>query len=104
MEDCITAISGTKRLAGSPVRTSPVKRSAFVGITPQKEFPFINTPPNRPFRVSIEGNIGAGKSTLLEYFLKSPGIETYPVGKINKILAINNNTHSFRNPFNYGEI
>lgn len=78
MEDCITAISGTKRLAGSPVRTSPVKRSAFVGITPQKEFPFINTPPNRPFRVSIEGNIGAGKSTLLEYFSKSPGIETYP--------------------------
>ncbi|KAI4456553.1 deoxynucleoside kinase [Holotrichia oblita] len=78
MEDCITAISGNKRAAGSPVCSSPIKRSTFVGITPLKEYPFINTPVDRPFRVSIEGNIGAGKSTLLKHFANFPGIETYP--------------------------
>ncbi|KAK9727470.1 Deoxynucleoside kinase [Popillia japonica] len=78
MEDCITAISRNKRPAESPVRSSPIKRSTFVGITPLKEYPFINTPVDRPFRVSIEGNIGAGKSTLLKHFANFPGIETYP--------------------------
>lgn len=81
MEDCITAISRNKRPAESPVRSSPIKRSTFVGITPLKEYPFINTPVDRPFRVSIEGNIGAGKSTLLKHFANFPGIETYPVSK-----------------------
>lgn len=78
MEDCITAISGLKRPATSPTRSSPIKRSTFVGLTPQKEYPFINTPTDRPFKVSIEGNIGSGKSTLIRYFSKFPGIETYP--------------------------
>lgn len=81
MESCITAISSLKRPGDSPVRTSPIKRSNFVGITPQKEYPFINTPKNRPFRVSVEGNIGAGKSTLIKYFSNIPGIETYAVSE-----------------------
>lgn len=79
MEGCITTINGTKRPAASPGKTSPIKKTNFVGITPQKEFPYINTPTDRPFRISIEGNIGAGKSTLIKYFSQFPGIETYPV-------------------------
>lgn len=39
----------------------------------------VSLPNNRPFRVSIEGNIGAGKSTLIKHFSKVDGIETYPV-------------------------
>lgn len=90
MEDCITAISRNKRPAESPVRSSPIKRSTFVGITPLKEYPFINTPVDRPFRVSIEGNIGAGKSTLLKHFANFPGIETYPVSKYGISFNIKN--------------
>lgn len=51
----------------------------FVGITPTKELTNIKTPTDRPFRVSIEGNIGAGKSTLIKYFKDQQGIEVYPV-------------------------
>lgn len=55
---------------------SPGKSAIFQGITPIKE---IKTDKNedRPFRVSIEGNIGAGKSTCIEYFKKVPQIETH---------------------------
>ncbi|XP_030746410.1 thymidine kinase 2, mitochondrial-like, partial [Sitophilus oryzae] len=58
--------------------SSPNKRTNFVGISPLKELTNIKTPTDRPFRVSIEGNIGAGKSTLIEYFKNMEGIETHP--------------------------
>ncbi|KAJ8986168.1 hypothetical protein NQ317_005642 [Molorchus minor] len=58
--------------------TSPANKTNFVGISPLKELTNITTPTDRPFRVSIEGNIGAGKSTLVKYFENMPNIETYP--------------------------
>lgn len=67
-----------KRTGDSYEQDSPNKKT-FVGISPLKEFTNITTPSDRPFRVSVEGNIGAGKSSLIEYFSKFPGIETYPV-------------------------
>ncbi|XP_060522398.1 deoxynucleoside kinase-like isoform X2 [Cylas formicarius] len=76
MEGVITTISGLKRPAASP-RGSPSKRTNFVGISPMKELTNVKTPTDRPFRVSIEGNIGAGKSTLIKYFQEMDGIETY---------------------------
>ncbi|XP_050311528.1 deoxynucleoside kinase-like [Anthonomus grandis grandis] len=54
-----------------------VKKTNFVGISPLKELTNVKTPTDRPFRVSIEGNIGAGKSTLIRYFQGMEGIETY---------------------------
>lgn len=30
----------------------------------------VRTPTNRPFTVTVEGNIGSGKTTFLEYFKK----------------------------------
>lgn len=77
MEGVITTISGLKRPAAAAV-SSPNKRTNFVGISPLKELTNIKTPTDRPFRVSIEGNIGAGKSTLIEYFKNMEGIETHP--------------------------
>lgn len=71
---------------------SPGNRSKFLGISPLKEVTNISTPTDRPFRVSIEGNIGAGKSTLIEYFKSYPEIEAYGVMKffyIFKILTSN---------------
>ncbi|KAJ8923106.1 hypothetical protein NQ315_001659 [Exocentrus adspersus] len=76
MEGIITTISGLKRPAASP-SVSPNKKTNFVGISPMKELTNVKTPTDRPFRVSIEGNIGAGKSTLINYFSKMPGIETF---------------------------
>lgn len=79
MEGVITTISGLKRPAASP-SSSPSKKTNFVGISPLKELTNVKTPTERPFRVSIEGNIGAGKSTLIRHFQGMEGIETYAVG------------------------
>lgn len=79
MEGYIVTAAGEKRPIPSPEKGSPAKRTNFVGISPQKELTNISTPTDRPFRVSIEGNIGAGKSSLIKYFSNFPGIETYPV-------------------------
>lgn len=68
-----------KRTADSSEQESPNKKTKFVGISPLKELTNITTPTDRPFRVSVEGNIGAGKSSLINYFSKFPGIETFPV-------------------------
>lgn len=68
----------TKRAPEAVFHNSP-KKVNFNGITPLKNFKDVETPTDRPFRVSIEGNIGAGKSTLIKYFENMPGIETYPV-------------------------
>ncbi|CAG9768511.1 unnamed protein product [Ceutorhynchus assimilis] len=76
MEGVITTISGMKRPAASPTCT-PKKKTNFVGISPMKELTNVKTPTDRPFRVSIEGNIGAGKSTLIKHFQGMEGIETY---------------------------
>lgn len=76
MEGVITTISGLKRPAASPF-SSPSKKTNFVGISPMKELTNVKTPTDRPFRVSIEGNIGAGKSSLIKYFEGMEGIETY---------------------------
>lgn len=78
MEGVITTMSGQKRPAASPT-VSPSKKTNFVGISPLKELTNVKTPTDRPFRVSIEGNIGAGKSTLIKYFSNIPGIETFAV-------------------------
>lgn len=78
MEGVVTTISGLKRPAASP-RDTPTKKTNFVGISPLKELTNVKTPTDRPFRVSIEGNIGAGKSTLIKYFAGIEGIETYAV-------------------------
>nr|XP_022903952.1 deoxynucleoside kinase-like isoform X1 [Onthophagus taurus] len=53
-------------------------KTAFKGITPEKRLTNIDIPENRPFKLSIEGNIGAGKSTLLEYLKSISGVEIYP--------------------------
>ncbi|KAF7265807.1 deoxynucleoside kinase-like isoform X2 [Rhynchophorus ferrugineus] len=76
MEGVITMANGMKRTAASP-NASPSKRTNFVGISPMKELTNVKTPTDRPFRVSIEGNIGAGKSTLIKYFQGMDGLETY---------------------------
>lgn len=36
-----------------------------------------NLAKNKPFRVSVEGNIGSGKSTLMKYFQRFPYIQTH---------------------------
>lgn len=78
MEGYIVTESGKIRPIVTPEKKSPTKRTNFVGISPQRELTNIRTPTDRPFRVSIEGNIGAGKSTLIKYFSHFAGIETYP--------------------------
>lgn len=78
MEGVITAMNGFKRPAAS-IEASPAKKTNFVGISPMRELTNVKTPSDRPFRVSIEGNIGAGKSTLIKYFQHMPVIETYVV-------------------------
>lgn len=81
MEGVITTMSGFKRPAAS-IEGSPAKKSTFVGLSPLNKLTNVKTPTDRPFRVSIEGNIGAGKSTLINYFHNIPGIETYGVCNI----------------------
>ncbi|KAG5861415.1 hypothetical protein JTB14_012475 [Gonioctena quinquepunctata] len=76
MEGIIT-VNSLKRTAVS-IDASPAKKTNFVGISPLRELTNVKTPTDRPFRVSIEGNIGAGKSTLIKYFQNMPEIETYP--------------------------
>lgn len=78
MEGYVMTESGNIRPIVTPEKKSPTKRTNFVGISPQRELTNIRTPTDRPFRVSVEGNIGAGKSTLIKYFSHLPGIETYP--------------------------
>ncbi|KAK4873585.1 hypothetical protein RN001_012945 [Aquatica leii] len=78
MEGYVLTDSGKTATPVTPVKRSPTKRTNFVGISPQRELTNIRTPTDRPFRVSIEGNIGAGKSTLIKYFSNFAGIETYP--------------------------
>lgn len=78
MEGVITTMSGFKRPAAS-VEGSPAKKTTFVGLSPLNKLTNVKTPTDRPFRVSVEGNIGAGKSTLIKYFQNFAGIETYPV-------------------------
>ncbi|KAJ8957350.1 hypothetical protein NQ318_004829 [Aromia moschata] len=58
-------------------KETSLNNTNFVGISPLKELTNVVTPSDRPFKVSIEGNIGAGKSTLIKYFQNIPGIETY---------------------------
>ncbi|XP_023023109.1 deoxynucleoside kinase isoform X2 [Leptinotarsa decemlineata] len=77
MEGVITTSSGMERSDVS-IEVSPSKKSNFVGISPLRELTNVKTPSDRPFRVSIEGNIGAGKSTLIQYFQNMPEIDTYP--------------------------
>ncbi|KAL1494974.1 hypothetical protein ABEB36_010472 [Hypothenemus hampei] len=79
MEGVITTISGLKRPIKNPEEShSPNKKKTnFVGLSPLKELTNVTTPTDRPFRVSIEGNIGAGKSTLIKYFQGMDGLETY---------------------------
>ncbi|CAH1983996.1 unnamed protein product [Acanthoscelides obtectus] len=76
MEGVITASGGVKRNA-SIIAPSPSKKPYFVGISPLKDLTKVKTPCDRPFRVSIEGNIAAGKSTFIKFFEEKPGIETY---------------------------
>ncbi|CAH1100662.1 unnamed protein product [Psylliodes chrysocephalus] len=76
MEGIMTTVCGQKRPAAS-IEPSPTKKTNFVGISPLGELTNVKTPKDRPFRVSIEGNIGAGKSTLIKYFQNMSGIETY---------------------------
>lgn len=83
MEGVITTMSGFKRPAAS-LEGSPAKKSTFVGLSPLNQLTNVKTPSDRPFRVSIEGNIGAGKSTLIKYFKDFDGIETYAVSLIIK--------------------
>ncbi|XP_057669613.1 deoxynucleoside kinase-like isoform X1 [Diorhabda carinulata] len=76
MEGIMTTVGGQKRPAAA-IDPSPTKKTNFVGLSPMRELTNVKTPTDRPFRVSIEGNIGAGKSTLIKYFQNMPGIETY---------------------------
>lgn len=78
MEGVIPAMNGFKR-PGADIEGSPAKKTTFVGLSPLNKLTNVKTPTDRPFRVSIEGNIGAGKSTLIEYFKHIQGIETYAV-------------------------
>lgn len=78
MEGVITTMSGFKRPAAH-LDNSPAKKTTFVGLSPLNKLTNVKTPTDRPFRVSIEGNIGAGKSTLIKYFKDMRGIETYAV-------------------------
>ncbi|XP_025836514.1 deoxynucleoside kinase-like [Agrilus planipennis] len=75
MEGYVVTVSGKKRSVVTPTKCSPTKKANFMQISPL--LMKITTPSNRPFRVSVEGNIGAGKSTFIKYFSKFPGIETY---------------------------
>lgn len=75
MEGVMETVSGSTRPIVSPTNSPNTK---FVGLSPFRELTNVKTPTDRPFRVSIEGNIGAGKSTLLKHFQNFPGIETYP--------------------------
>lgn len=78
-EAFLAACEGTKTpTENSPVKSSPENKTTFVGITPMKELTNIKTPTDRPFKVSVEGNIGAGKSTLIDFFKDQKGIEVYP--------------------------
>ncbi|XP_017772565.1 PREDICTED: deoxynucleoside kinase-like isoform X1 [Nicrophorus vespilloides] len=61
-----------------PIDATSPKKTNFVGITPQKQLTNVTTPTDRPFRVSVEGNIGAGKSSFIQYFSTFQNIETYP--------------------------
>ncbi|CAG9865265.1 unnamed protein product [Phyllotreta striolata] len=76
MEGVMLNANGQKRPASS-LEPSPTKKTNFVGLSPLGELTNIKTPTDRPFRVSVEGNIGAGKSTLIKYFQQTPGIDTY---------------------------
>jgi len=80
MEGIVNTISGERKMIVSPLKnmSPPKKKTNFVGISPLKELTNVTTPSNRPFRVSVEGNIGAGKSTLIKYFSNFKEIETYP--------------------------
>lgn len=96
MEAFMINMGGEKRSYESPNKDSPSKRTNLVGISPQKELINVSTPSNRPFRVSVEGNIGAGKSSMMQYFSTFPGIETHMVGKILTIyLVMCSNTFKF---------
>lgn len=101
MEGVVTTISGLKRPAASP-RDTPTKKTNFVGISPLKELTNVKTPTDRPFRVSIEGNIGAGKSTLIKYFAGMEGIETYAVYKCSYVpIQPNILKFSFQEPIDW---
>lgn len=63
------------------VNKTPQKKGPFCGITPVKDYNYESTM-DKPFKVSIEGNIGVGKSTLIRYFDGLSGIETHPVSCI----------------------
>ncbi|KAF5287481.1 hypothetical protein FQA39_LY04109 [Lamprigera yunnana] len=77
MEGYVVTDSGKIGTAATPEKRSPLNKVNLVGLSPQRELTNIKTPTDRPFRVSIEGNIGAGKSTLIKYFSNFNGIETY---------------------------
>lgn len=73
-------MAGEKRSIESPTKDTPSKKkSNIVILSPENTLINVTTPSNRPFRVSIEGNIGAGKSTMIKYFTSFSGIETYTV-------------------------
>lgn len=73
-------MAGEKRTLESPTKDTPTKRKYnIVVLSPENTLNNVTTPSNRPFRVSVEGNIGAGKSTMLKYFSSFAGIETYMV-------------------------
>lgn len=82
MEAIITTESGGKRTIITPTQLGDAeiraRNSNFVGLSPiPNQLKNIATPTERPFRVSVEGNIGAGKSTFIKYFSQFPEIETY---------------------------
>ncbi|KAF5270185.1 hypothetical protein FQR65_LT05665 [Abscondita terminalis] len=78
MEGYVVTETGKIAPVFTPEKKSALKRTNLVTLSPEGQLTNIKTPTDRPFRVSIEGNIGAGKSTLIKYFSSFSGIETYP--------------------------
>lgn len=83
MEGPIPTTSGVKRTLDSPLSkdNTPNKKSNFVQMSPFGQLTNVKTPTDRPFRLSVEGNIGAGKTEFINYFKNLPGIQVYPVIK-----------------------
>lgn len=72
--------SGEKIPIASLAQMTPPKKMPFLGISPLKERNY-DSPVEKCFKVSVEGNIGAGKSTFINYFKTASSVETYAVGK-----------------------
>lgn len=78
MEGFMVTEDGDRIPLAEIINKTPQKRRPFCGITPVKDCNYESNM-DKPFKVSVEGNIGVGKSTLIQYFEGSSGVETYPV-------------------------